>query len=125
MEVRGCVELRDRRADGLDGVEVERVQVLLGQLVPGLLEPGPGAAVGGVRDRRRQHPVADRAAVVRRLECRLQLGDLLRELAGQLAEVGLAAEAEELRVLPAANRLAEPLHRAVLDQVGVALEDRA
>ena len=48
-----------------------------------------------------------------------------RLLARQLAEVALAAEAEELGVLPAAHRLAEPLHRVELDQVGVALVDRA
>ena len=46
-------------------------------------------------------------------------------LARQLAEVALAAEAEELQVLPAADRLAEPLDRLEVGQVGVALVDRA
>ena len=96
-----------------------------GELVPRLLEPGARGAVGGVRDRRRQHPVADRAAVVRRLEGRLQLGDFLLVLARELAEVGLAAEAKELRVLAAADRLAEPAQRRSLHEVGVALVDRA
>ena len=107
------------------GVEVERVQVLLGQLVPRLLEPRPRVAVGGVRDRRRQHPVADGLALVLDLELRLELRDLLGVLARQLAEVALAAEAEELQVLPAVHRLAEALDRLEVGQVGVALVDRA
>ena len=83
-----CVEVR--------GLEVERVQMLLGQVVPRGFEPCRALAVGAVRDRRRQHPVADRLAVVLRLELGLQLRDLLGVLAGELAEVPLAAEAKEL-----------------------------
>ena len=107
------------------GFEVERVQVLLGQVVPRLFEPRPRVAVGGVRDRRRQHPVADRLAVVLRLELRLQLRDLLGVLARELAEVPLAAEAEELQVRAAVDRLAEPLDRLEVGEIGVALVDRA
>ena len=59
------------------------------------------------------------------LERRLELGDLLRVLARQLAEVRLAAEAEELEVLASAHRVADPLHRLEVAQVGVALVDRA
>ena len=73
--------------------------MLLGEVVPRLLEPRARVPVGGVRDRRRQHPVADRLALVLGLELRLALGDLLRVLARQLAEDTLAAEAEELEVL--------------------------
>ena len=43
----------------------------------------------------------------------------------QLAEVALAAEAEELQVLSALHRLAEALDRLEVGQVGVALVDRA
>ena len=107
------------------GVEVERVQVLLGQVVPRLLEPRARVPVGGVGDRRRQHPVADGLALVLGLELRLELRDLLRVLARQLAEIPLAAEAEELQVRPPGDRLAEPLDRLEVDQVGVALVDRA
>ena len=100
--------------------------MLLGQLVAGLLEPRARVAVGGVGDRRRQHPVADRLALVLDLELRLELGDLLRVLPRQLAEVALAAEAEEL----AGSRLpltVSPRRLIVVEvgQVGVALVDRA
>ena len=60
-----------------------------------------------------------------RLELRLQLRDLLGVLARELAEVALAAEAEELQVLAAVDRLAEPLDRLEVGQIGVALVDRA
>ena len=89
------------------------------------LEPRARVAVGRVGDRRRQHPVADRLALVLDLELRLELGDLLRVLARQLAEEALAAEAEELEVLLAADRLADPLDRLEVGQVGMALVDRA
>ena len=103
VEVRRRAEVGHRALRRVDGVEVERVQVLLGEVVPRRLEPRARVAIGGVGDRRRQHPVADRLALVLDLELRLALGDLLRVLARQLAEEALAAEPEELEVLlPAA-----------------------
>ena len=125
VEVGGRAELGDGALGRVHRVEVERVQVLLGQLVAGLLEPRARVAVGGVRDRRRQHPVAHRLALVLDLELRLELRDLLGVLPRQLAEVALAAEAEELQVLLALHRLAEALDRLEVGQVGVALVDRA
>ena len=125
LEVRRRAEVWHGPLRDVDGVEVERVQVLLGEGATRVLQAAPLVAVGGVRDRRRQHPVADRAAVHRGLERRLELGDLLRVLAGQLTEVALAAEAEELPVLASTNALAEPLHRLDVRQVRVPLVDRA
>ena len=74
---------------------------------------------------RSEHPVADRLRVVLDLEGRLQLSDLLRVVARQLAEIALAAEAEELQVLLALHRLAQALDCLEVGQVGVALVDRA
>jgi hypothetical protein len=108
----------------VDRVEVERVQVLLGEVVPDRLEPRARVAVGRVRDRRREHPVPDRLALVLGLERRLELRDLLRVLARELAEIALAAEAEELEVLAAAHRPADPLDGLDVGQPGVALVDR-
>ena len=124
VEVGRRAELGDGALGRVDGAEVERVQVLLGQVVPGLLELRARVAVGGVGDRRRQHPVAHRLTLVLDLERRLELRDLLGALPCQLAEIALAAEAEELQVLPALHRLAEALDRLEVGQVGVALVDR-
>ena len=107
------------------GFEVERIQVLLGQVVSRLFEPAARVAVGRVRDRRRQHPVADRLTLVLCLELGLQLRDLLRVLARELAEIPLAAEAVELQVLAAVNGLAESLDRLEIGELGVAFVDRA
>ena len=60
-----------------------------------------------------------------RLELGLELRDLLRVLARELAEVPLAPEAKELEVLPALHRLAESLDGFEVDELGVALVDRA
>ena len=125
LEVRRRAEVWHGTLRDVDGVEVERVQVLLGEGATRVLQAAPLVAVGGVRDRRRQHPVADRAAVHRGLERRLELGDLLRVLAGQLAHVALAAESEELPVLASTHALAEALHRLDVCQVGVPVVDRA
>jgi hypothetical protein len=111
--------------DRRDGVGVERVQVLVGELVARLLEPPARVAVGRVRDRRRQHPVADGAAVVGRLERRLEVGDPLGVLAGQLAEVALAPEAEELEVVAPAHGAPDALHGRGIDERRVPLVDRA
>ena len=105
--------------------EVERIQVLLGQVVSRLFEPAARVAVGRVRDRRRQHPVADGLTLVRCLELGLQLRDLLRMLARELAEISLATEAEQLHVRAAVDGLAESLDRLEVGELGVALVDRA
>ena len=89
-------ERRNRVLRRRDRLEVERIQVLLGEPVARLLEPGPRRAIRLVRDRRPQHPVADRLAVVRDLERGFESRDPLGVLARQLAEIALAAEAEEL-----------------------------
>ena len=62
---------------------------------------------------------------MRRLERRLELGDLLRVLARQLAQVALAAEAEELQVLAPWTVSPRRLTFGELDQVGMALVDLA
>jgi hypothetical protein len=62
---------------------------------------------------------------VLRLELRLELRDLLRVVARELAEVPLAAEAVELHVRPPGNRRAESFDRLEVDQLGVALVNRA
>ena len=119
------LEALDAVADDADAFGVERVQVLLGELDPHLVDPLPLVAVGLVRHRRPKHPERDRLAVDRRLEARLELGDLLGLVARQLAEVALRGEAPQLgdaavavRGLPERLRLLEPR------QLGVALEDR-
>jgi hypothetical protein len=61
---------------------------------------------------------------VRRLERRLQLGDPLGVLPGQLAEIPLAAEAVELEILASADRRAEALHHLHICQLRVPLVDR-
>ncbi len=98
--VRQLVELEAEAAVQLDGVgraeilhrlqrdcrrlAVDRVHVLLGQLVPRLLERSPLVAVGLVRRRRTQHAEADLLAVHVRLDRRLERGDLLRVLLRQV-----------------------------------------
>ena len=118
-------ELRDAFADDAHSLAVERVQVLLGQVDADLVEPCALVAVGLVRHRRAQHPEGDRLAVDRRLEARLELGDLLRVLAGELAEVALGREAPELADAPVAvGHFSERLRLLELGQLGVALVDR-
>jgi hypothetical protein len=90
-----------------------------------VVEAAARVAVGRVGDRRRQHPVADRAAVVRRLERRLEVGDALGVLPRQLTEVALAAEPVELEVLAPAHGATEPLHRRQVGEARVPLVDRA
>jgi len=68
---------------------------------------------------------AERLAVVLDLEAGLELGDLLGVVARQLAEIGLAAEAEELEVLAPAHRRADPLDRLEVGEIGMPLVDRA
>ncbi len=109
----------------LDRIEVERVQVLLGQRVARLLEPRPRRAIRLVRDRRPQHPVADRLAVVRDLERGFESRNPLSVLARQLAEIALAAEAEELEILAPLDGRADPLDRLEVGEIGMPLVDRS
>src|SRR6266545_4126963 len=90
------LELLDALGDDSHAVRVERVQVLLGQLDPDLVEELAPVAVGLVRDRGPQHAERNGVAVDRRLEARLEGRDPLGVLSRQLAEVALHREAPEL-----------------------------
>ena len=82
-------------------------------------------AIGLVAERRTQHPERHLLAVDLRLERRLEVRHLLAVLAGQRAEVVLAAEAPQLtQVLVAVDRGADRVRRLQGRQVGVALVDR-
>ena len=67
-EIGGLAELGNSARIRLGRLEVDRVQLAVGQIVAELLERAAGVAVWLVRDRRGQHPVADRAAAVLRFE---------------------------------------------------------
>ena len=125
LRVVRCLEPLDAVADDVDALGVERVQVLLGELDPSLVDPLPLVAVRLVRHRRPEHPERDRLPVDLGLEARLELGHLLGLLARQLAEVALGGEAPELGHAAVAVRGAAEGERLVeLRQVGEALEDR-
>ena len=99
--------------------------MLLGELVPGRLDPLPDVAVLLVHQPRLEHPERDLLAVDRRGERRLQLGDALRLLAHEVAEIALARELPELA--PAAVAVdggAEGERRVELGQALVPLVDR-
>ena len=78
--------------DDLRRLQLERVQVLLGELVPRLFDPRPDVAVLLVHQSRPEHPVRDLLAVDRRRQRRLELGDPLCLLAHEVAEIALARE---------------------------------
>ena len=92
----GRAEILHRLQRDCRRLAVDRVHVLLGQLVPRLLERSPLVAVGLVRHRRTQHAEADLLAVHVRLDRRLERGDLLRVLLREVGEVFGAAEVPEL-----------------------------
>ena len=132
-EAEAAIELRVvRRLEALDAVPddadalgVERVQMLLGELDPRLVDPFPLVAVRLVRHRGPEHPERDRLAVDLGLEGRFELGHLLGLVARQFAEVALRGEAPELGHAAVAVRgLAECERLVELRQVGEALEDR-
>src|SRR5439155_20389038 len=108
-----------------DRVEMDGIEVLLGQLRTGLVEPLALAAIFGVRDRRAEHPEADLLAVAVRLELGLEGRELLAVLFCQVAEVPIAGEAPELAdaAVPV-DSLLESLCPLQLRQVLVALVDR-
>ena len=99
--------------------------MLLGQRVPGVLEPRTLVAVGLVRHRRPEHPVGDLVAVHGRSQLGLEPRGALGVLAGQVAEVALAGEAPELADPPVAvDGGADPVRLLEAGQLGEALVDR-
>ena len=119
------VELLDAFLCKVDALGVERVQMLLGQLDADPVDLLPLVAVGLVRHRRPQHPEGDRLAVDRCLQARLEARDLLRLVAGEVAQVALGREAPELADSPVAVcGLAERLRLLQPGELGVAVVDR-
>ena len=101
------------------------VQVLLGELVPRRLDPLAAVAVVLVHQPRPEHPVRDLLAVDRRRQRRLELGDALRLLAHEVAEVARARELPQLaRAAVPVDRGAERERRVELRQALVPLVDR-
>ena len=98
--------------------------MFLGEGRSSRVEPFSPGAVGLVRDRRAEHPVADLLAVDFHLELGFESRDPLALLAGDLAQVPLAGEAPELADVPAAvDGGAETVRALDRGQVGVALVD--
>jgi hypothetical protein len=109
----------------LHALEVDRVQVLVGQLRERRVEPAAPVPVVLVRHRRAQHPVVDLLAVDRRLQGRLELRDPLGVRLREVAHVALAGEAPELPDAPVpVDRRAERLGLLERRQVGELLVDR-
>ena len=113
--VRLCAEARGLAVDHVDRMQVQRVEVLLGQVVTRLFEPLAPPAVGLVHDRGPQVAVRDRLAVDLGHERRLELGGALGLVADEVAEVALAGEAPQLA------RVAVPVHRGPDGERGVEL----
>ena len=125
VEVRLRAELRNRALHDLDGLDEDRIEVLVGEAVSRLLQALPTAAVVGVGHRRTDHPVGDRLAVDRRLELGLEGRRLLAVLARQLSEVVLGGEAPELGdAAVAVHGLAQGLRLLEARELGVAVVDR-
>ena len=120
----GRTEILDRLERDCHPVAVDGVHVLLGQLVPRLLERAPLVAVGLVRHRRAQHAEADGVAVHGRLELRLERGDLLGVLLREVREVLGAAEVPELaHARIAVDGGAERVRILERRQLGIAVVD--
>ena len=118
-------ELLRLAVDRVRGGDVQRVEVLLRQVVTRALELCPQRMVLGIRDRRAEHPVGDLLAADVRLDRRFHLGELLRLDPRQLAEVSLAREPPQLAHARAAvDSHPDPVRLLELGQVGVALVDR-
>ena len=106
-------------------LQLERVQVLLGELVPRRLDPLSDVAVLLVHQSRPEHPERDLLAVDRRGQGRLELGDALLLLADEVAEVALARELPQLAAAAVAvDRRSERERRVELRQPLVPLVDR-
>ncbi len=120
------LELLDALADDVHALDVERVEVLLGQLDADPVDLLALVAVRLVGHRRPQHPERDRLSVDLGLQGRLELGRLLGLLARQLAQISLGGEAPELAdPTVSVRRPAESLRLLELRQLGVALVDRS
>jgi hypothetical protein len=110
---------------GPDVFGVDRVQVLLDELVPSPLQPLAPRAVGLVRHLRADHPERDLLAVELRLQLGFQSRDLLFVLTRDGTQVALAREAPQLPDGRAAVRCgADRLRALELGQVGVLRVDR-
>ena len=106
-------------------VQVQIVQVPVGQVVAQLLDVRPLLAVLLVHQPRAQHPIRDVLAVEARRQRRLELGDPLRLRAHEVSEVALARELPELaHAAVAVYGGAEPERRVELGQPLVPLVDR-
>ena len=125
LEAEAAVELdRVRRAEianrgqrDRSRLAVDRVHVLLGQLVPRLFERLALQPVGLVRHRRPEHPEADRLAVDRRLERRLEPRDLLGVRLREVREVLVAARSATARARSASPSTLAPSPVAVSSAV--------
>ncbi len=105
--------------------EQDRVQVLLGELVPHPLDALAPVAVVAVRDRRPQHPERDVLAVDRRRQLGLDVRRILLVLPRQRAEVAVAGEAPQLdRAEAAVDGLTHPLRLLERGHVLVPRVDR-
>ena len=125
LEVVRCAELAHRVPHGGVCLEVDRVQMLLDELVARALEPFALRPLGCVRDRRPDHPKADLLAVDRRLQLGFEPRDLLLVLLRQLPEIALAGEAPELAdAVAAVDGLADRAGLLERRQVGVPVVDR-
>src|SRR5581483_6138269 len=87
IEIRGRAEPLGLAVDDLGRAQVQRVQVLLGQLVARPLQALAAPAVGLVHDGGPQVPVRDLLAVDVRLQRGLELGDALGLVAYEVAEI--------------------------------------
>ena len=111
--------------DDLRSLELERDQVLLGELGPRRVDPLPDGAALLVHQPRPEHPERDLLAVDRRGQSRLELGDALLLLAHEVAEVARARELPQLApAAVAVDRGPERERRVELRQALVALVDR-
>ena len=105
--------------------EQDRVQVLLGELVPHPLDALAPVAVLAVRDRRPQHPELHLLAVDRRRQLGLDVAPLLLVAPGQRAEIAVAREAPQLdRAEAAVHSLAHSLRLLERHHVLVSRVDR-
>jgi hypothetical protein len=125
LEVVGETEVARALLDHLGRVEVQRVHVLVEHVVRKGVELAPLVAVRLVRERGTHHPEGDLLAVDRDGQLRLELGELLRMFARQIAEVALAREAPQLpHARAAVDGEADRLHLLELGEVLVPLVDR-